>query len=202
MPKGTRPARVKAGTTKVSADERKMLFVEAYLSNGKNGTRAAISAGFAEASAHVTASRLLREPKVAAEIAKRSAIVLATAQETTQLTVERVQQEIARLSFSDPRKLFRPDGTLIPIHELGDDAAATIASMEFTTIAGGDNPADADDDEEFEKRRRDHVVVRTGKLKTWDKGAALALACRHLGMFEKDNAQSAPNLSIRGVLVW
>lgn len=197
--------RAKAGTGGVRAAERRKLFIEAYLSNGENGTQAAITAGFSPKGAGVTAYRLLNEPQILAEIANRRGVVIAEAQKTTFLTVERVQQELARIAFSDPRKLFRPDGTLIPIHELDPDVAATIASMEFTTVGGGaaGNPADADDDEEFEKRRdsANSVLVRTGKLKVWDKNAALTLAARHLGMFEKDNAQAAPNLALRVVLV-
>ncbi len=44
-------------------------FCEEYMLD-MNGTRAAIDAGFAEGSAHVTACRLLRHPKVIARIAE------------------------------------------------------------------------------------------------------------------------------------
>jgi hypothetical protein len=43
-------------------------FVEEYLVDG-NGTAAAVRAGYARAGAHVTASRLLRNPKVAEAVA-------------------------------------------------------------------------------------------------------------------------------------
>ncbi len=48
---------------------RRQAFVNAYLANGGNGTAAAIEAGYAKGSAHVTASKLLRLAKVAAAIA-------------------------------------------------------------------------------------------------------------------------------------
>jgi phage terminase small subunit len=38
-------------------------------------------------------------------------------------------QEVALLAYADLRKMFRPDGALIPIHELPDDVAATVASL-------------------------------------------------------------------------
>src|SRR5665213_2755978 len=44
-------------------------FVQEYLVDG-NGTAAAVRAGYARAGAHVTASRLLRNPKVAEAVAK------------------------------------------------------------------------------------------------------------------------------------
>jgi phage terminase small subunit len=56
--------------SKALTDESKPLtakmlrFVEAYLANDGNGTRAAITAGYGQKSAHVTASRLLKLPKV------------------------------------------------------------------------------------------------------------------------------------------
>jgi hypothetical protein len=44
------------------------------------------------------------------------------------LTVERVLEEVRRLSFSDPRRLYRKDGTQIPITELDDETAAMISA--------------------------------------------------------------------------
>lgn len=44
------------------------LFVSAYVSNGGNGTKAAIAAGYAEAGAHTRAYELLRMPKIQARM--------------------------------------------------------------------------------------------------------------------------------------
>lgn len=192
--------RVKAGTRPKDAAHRRELFKQAYIANGHNIKQAAIDAGFSPKTAASQGSRLLTDVNFAAEIAEAEREQLAAASKTTGLTLERVQQELARLAFSDPRKLLRPDGTLIPIHELDDDTAATLASFEVTTVASG-NPADADDDEEFEKRKGDQTVVRMHKLKVWDKNAALANAMRHLGMFEKDNSQRGDNIALKVELV-
>ena len=43
---------------------------------------------------------------------------------------ERTLKEVARLAYADPRKLYDKDGNLIPIHQLDDDTAATVASIE------------------------------------------------------------------------
>ena len=40
------------------------LFAREYVNNGFNATKAAITAGYAESSAHVTGSRMLRNAKV------------------------------------------------------------------------------------------------------------------------------------------
>jgi phage terminase small subunit len=54
--------------------ERERRFVDAYMGEAAgNGTKAAILAGYGKAGAHVTASRFLRNPKIAAAIAKAAA---------------------------------------------------------------------------------------------------------------------------------
>ena len=55
-----------------SLKERERRFVEAYMASG-NATDAAVGAGYAKTSAHVTGSRLLRKAKVQAAIDTRVA---------------------------------------------------------------------------------------------------------------------------------
>jgi phage terminase small subunit len=93
------------------------------------------------------------------------------------LTVERVLDEVRRLSFSDPRKLFRKDGTPIPISELDDDTAAMISAIEV----------DADG--------------RLTRIRLWDKNAALEKAMKHLGLYNRDNIRRSENLSLQVLLV-
>lgn len=52
-------------------NERQLAFVKEYLTD-LNGTQAAIRAGYAAKGAEVTASKLLTNPKVAAEIARQT----------------------------------------------------------------------------------------------------------------------------------
>jgi phage terminase small subunit len=54
-------------------------FVEAYLANNGNGTQAAIAAGYGQKSAHVTASRLIRLPKVRNALIEHTDLILAQA---------------------------------------------------------------------------------------------------------------------------
>ena len=60
------------------------------------------------------ASRVLKNSKVAARIAELKAPAIVAAG----LSAERTLREIARVAYADPRRLFRADGTLVPIVEL------------------------------------------------------------------------------------
>jgi phage terminase small subunit len=130
-----------------------------------NGRAAAVRAGYKDGSGtDVTASRLLADAKVKARIAELQAKVA----NRLEITAERVLRETARLAFSDPRKFFNADGTLRPITDLDDDAAAALASFESVqkAIPGGEG--------ETEEVR---------KFKIWDKPAALGMLGRHLKLF-------------------
>ncbi len=172
--------RVKAGTSKSAAAERRKVFALAYLANGRNATDAAIEAGFSKHSAHVRGIELVKDRNVAAlidELTEKHATAAG-------LSVERTLREVARLSYVDPRKFFRADGSLIPIIDLDDDTAAAVASMEVL--------------EEFEGKGADRELVgQTKKLKLWDKNASLEKAMKHLGLYEKDNAQQQESLVLK-----
>lgn len=133
-------------------------FVQEYLID-LNASAAAERAGF---SAHMAKSigwELLRKPHVAAAIEKE----IAAREKRTRVTADRVLEQIARIAFFDPRKMFASDGSLRPIDTLGDDEAAAIASFEATETAAG-------------------VVVR--KVRLADKLRALELIGRHLGLLQ------------------
>ena len=111
-------------------------------------------------SVHEMASTVAAKIKVSSriEMLREKAEVAAV------VTRERLLREIGRLAFVDPRLLLREDGTMLPLHELDDDTAAAIASVEV---------------DEYGKV----------KYKLWDKGAAQEKLAKHLGLYEKDNGQ-------------
>jgi len=90
---------VPAPTTDLT--EKQSAFVQAYVSNGGNGTKAAISAGYARSGAKQEASRLIRNPKVQQAIAQemQSAFGLAAVQAFAQLSrlLTRAKSEYVRL---------------------------------------------------------------------------------------------------------
>jgi phage terminase small subunit len=71
-----------------------------------------------------------------------------------------VLREVARLAFSDHRRLYNSDGTLKRPDELDDDTAAAVASVEVF--------------EQYEGRGKSRTLVGyTKKVKLSDKNAAL-----------------------------
>lgn len=58
---------------KTSDEQRALLFIEAYIANGNNGTKAAIAAGFSQNGADVQACRMLVKPKIGAGFSEKSA---------------------------------------------------------------------------------------------------------------------------------
>lgn len=63
-------------------------FVLAYISNKQNGAAAAVTAGYAEKSAHVTAGKMLKIPYIKQEIASKLDNVRIKAEEKFNITLE------------------------------------------------------------------------------------------------------------------
>lgn len=143
---------------------RQQRFVDEYLID-LNGTQAAIRAGYSPKTANEQAAQLLAKLSVAQEIQKR----IKDRQKRTEITQDRVLQELARIAFFDPRRLFDSNGKPIQISELDDDTAAALAGLDVQ--------------EEYEGSGEDRVFIGyTKKYKVSDKNTALTNAMRHLGM--------------------
>jgi phage terminase small subunit len=169
------PKAVKApGDAFSSLPPKQQQFVLEYLANGFNGTQAARKVGYAAANADTQASRLLANPKIALAIAERVKKITVK----REITAERVLDEIAKMAFLDPRKLFR-DGELVPIHELGDDTAASIAGIEVSEIK----------DDGF-------VTGQLKKIKIADKTRSLEMLGRYLKLFT-DKVEHSGSLGVQ-----
>lgn len=112
-------------------------------------------------SVHSKASTLAADARVSARVAE----LRAAAVKRTEVTQDMVIKELARIAFFDIRKIFNQDGTLKKVHELDDDSAAAIASIELVEI--GD----------------DGQLVLSKKFKTEGKIKALNLLGVNMGMF-------------------
>lgn len=156
-------------------------FVEEYLVD-LNATQAAIRAGYSAKTAEQQGHQLLKNTSVAEAVSEAQA----ARSERTEITQNQVLRELAKIGFSDIRKLFTPGGNLMPIGDLDDDAAACLSSIEITTrkARGGD------DDE----------VEEVAKIRLWDKRAALVDIGKHLGMF-KDKVELSGQLSMLPTVV-
>ncbi len=165
-------ARVKAGTSKVSAEARRTAFIEAYLCNGNNVAEAARTAGFSEKSAHAQGARLLKDVRVSTVLEQRRTDIAVK----TELSTDEIMADMARALRFDPRKLYRQDGTLKPIHELDDDTALCLTGIETVIVKGTEG---------------DETPLFIKKLKWESKATARDQALKVFGMYEKDNQQKA-----------
>lgn len=166
---------VKASSSQAAAEQRRVLFIEAYLANGGNATNAAIAAGFSEKSAHSQGCDLLKHPKVIHRLDERRKELA----QKYELTTENVIRSLAQAVYFDPRKLYDENGNLKAITELDDDTAQALSGFEVTEERG-------------DPESRSLVTGYTKKVKWLDKNTAREQAMKHLGLFKADNMQRSP----------
>lgn len=133
--------------------------------------RASREAGFEE----TYGARLLHDPVVAERVRELSETMLKAAD----ITAARVMLELGRVAFADIRQVFAADGSLIPIHELSDDAAASIAGIEHESKYESSTELELDlaTGEMVKVKRR--IETRTAKIKRFNKDAALGTLAKH-----------------------
>jgi phage terminase small subunit len=143
--------------------QKQMLFIKEYLVD-LNATQAAKRAGY-KGSDKVLAqvgSENLRKPEIAEKIQKE----MDERAKRTQINADDILKELARIGYSDIRKLYNDDGQLKSVNEWPEDLARAVASIEVDEIF------------EFEDGRK----VWTGytkKVKFWNKPQALELMGKH-----------------------
>ena len=152
-------------------------FVKEYLVD-LNATQAAIRAKYSKKTAGAIGEENLKKPDIAkaiqAEMDKRG--------KRTEITADKVLQELAKLGFADIRNVFNEHGQLLPIHMLPAEVAASISSIEVvTTRIPGSDPVE---------------VEHTSKIKFWDKRGSLELLGKHLKLFT-DKVEIGGRLSFR-----
>lgn len=142
----------------------KIRFCNEYIKH-LNGARAARDAGYSVKTASSKANQLLKEPEVKAFVQE----LMDDRAMRTQITQDRVLQELARLAFVDPRAIMNVDenGNLVvtPTKELSPDDAACITEISQTITEKGGSL----------------------KVKLSDKRGALQDIGRHLKLFTDVN---------------
>ena len=171
--------RAKATSSQAAAEQRRTLFIEAYLANGGNATNAAKAAGFSEKTAHVQGCVLLKHPKVIHRLDERRKELA----QKYELTTENVIRSLAQAVYFDPRKLYDEQGNLKPITDLDDDTAQALSGFEVTEEKGSGED-------------RGQVIGYTKKVKWLDKNTAREQAMKHLGLFKADNMQRSPLVGV------
>ena len=154
--------------------EKQQLFCQEYLID-LNATQAAIRAGYNSRSANKNAARLMVNDGIRDEISR----LQEQRSKATGIAAEHVIRELAFIAFANIRSLFNADGTMIPVHELDEASARSIAAIDVVN---------------------EHINTDNGtttkrfklKVRLNDKVRALELLGRHLGMFNGPNSTSAP----------
>ncbi|WP_312588187.1 terminase small subunit [Comamonas terrigena] len=182
-------------------------FVAEYLID-LNATQAAIRTGYSAKTAASQGARLLKQGGVARAVqAAQQARAM-----RTEITQDRVLQELARIAFFDIRRLYRADGSMKDPCELDADTAAALASIEVkeelergggedalqepsasSAVSASASVSSAPAHGGAPRRRRgEQVAGYTIKTRVFDKVATLQLAMRHLGMLNDKLGLSAP----------
>lgn len=151
-------------------------FVDEYMVD-LNAKQAAIRAGYSARSAEQNGSRMLRNDKVAAEVAKRQAKVA----EKLELTQEMVRDELRKLAFSNMLDYMRagPDGDpYLDFSQLTRDQAAALAEVTVEDFKDG--------------RGEEARDVRRIKFKLSDKRASLMDLAKLCGFVTEKHEHSGP----------
>jgi phage terminase small subunit len=141
-------------------------FVREYLID-LNATQAAVRAGYSPKWADRQAHLLIEKNRVIADAIQAA---LKKHNEKLDITADMVLRELARVAFSDARRLYNDDGSLKTPNELDDDTAAALAGIDtFEEFAG--------------RGEIRQIIGYTKKIHRWDKVKSLELLGKHLGLF-------------------
>lgn len=158
-------------------------FVKEYLVD-LNATKACIRAGYSVKSADKIGSQLLGKSGVAAAIAAAQEKLA----KKLEITQERVLREYAKLAFSDIRNVVRwGESVMVKMEDDGEVVVRNTLALVSSSDIDDDTAAAVEEVSEG----------KTGlKVKMHDKARALDALAKHLGLFERDNAQRAVTVVI------
>jgi phage terminase small subunit len=149
-------------------DPKRRLFAKEYLVD-LDAPKAAERAGFAPSAG----TKLLKEPLVARAVERG----LLRREAAIERTAERVMEEVGAIAFSDLRKAFRDDGSLLPPHLWPDELAPALSSVKVNELFEFQDRADGG-------RGREKVQVGfTKEIKLWDKPAALGMLGKYFKLW-------------------
>lgn len=165
----------------MALNDKQKRFAQEYLID-LNATQAAIRAGYSEKTAKSQGNRLLTNADVATAIQRAKA----KREKRTEITQDRVLQELARIGFSDIRNAVAFGGTITD--DEGEAHGVQVALK-----------PSAEMDEETAAAISEVSLTGQGvKVKMHDKLSALDKLARHLGMLNGSGAKDAeaPALTI------
>jgi phage terminase small subunit len=173
----------------VALNPKQQAFAREYLVD-HNATQAAIRAGYSKKTAASQGYDLLRKPEIAQAVAAGER----AAAEKAGLTLERLDAELARICYLDPRQAYDEKGQLLSVKDMPEDVARTVAGADEEQLSlecAGKGKKGDEEPEVLAGLRR--------KLKFLSKTDALALAYRRLGAFKDkdDEGEKRQPINIR-----
>lgn len=143
-----------------------------------NGTQAAIRAGYSKKTAGQQAEQLLK----ILEIKKKVKELQKEIQDRTEITADMVVKELAKVGFANIQDYIGSGNSIEDISTLKENKAAAVESIKIVESEWGTGD------------RAGRKTSTTFKLH--DKISALEKLGRHLGIFEKDNAQRERSVQV------
>lgn len=163
-------------------------FVREYLLD-LNATQAAIRAGYSENTAAAIGAENLTKPNIASAI--EAAMNLRA--KRTDITADRVLRELAKIGFSDIRKVVSWHSALINEEDNPDGGDVAVIKTIVTNNVQLVASTEIDDDTASCISEISQNATGGLKVKLHDKRAALVDIGRHLGMFTDKTEISGPN---------
>ena len=168
--------------------EKQKRFVAEYLVD-LNATQAAIRADYSEKTARSIGQRLLTNVDIQAAIQE----AIAKRSERTEITQDRVLQELARVAFANGTDFARVVVCEEPVDVVDEDG-------ELKQVVRRRQMVEILDTEKVDQEKRAAISsIKEGKygieVSSYDKVRALELLGKHLGMFDQkmNNAPDTPN---------
>ncbi|CAB3812232.1 terminase small subunit [Achromobacter denitrificans] len=172
--------------------DKQRRFVDEYLVD-LNATQAAIRAGYSQKTAGQIGEQNLKKLEIAAAVQEAQA----ARAKRTEITQDMVLRELAKIGFSDIRKIVRWGKTELRVTDAGDDEGEVTEPYHGLALVSAD---EIDDD--TAAAISEISEGREGlKVKLHDKKGALVDIGRHLGMFKDRIEHSGPNggpIEVRG----
>jgi phage terminase small subunit len=161
-------------------NDKERMFVDYYLNEGLDQTKAAIKAGYSAKSAHAIGNQIMRRPHIKKAIGKAAKEV----HEELTLTTEEVLKQLYYIVTRDVREFVDEEGIALPLHKLGDRAAQSVDG--------------------FDQEINEYVNLETGiktrtiknKLKLVGKAGAIDMAMKYQGLFKQDNDQKQTHVTL------
>lgn len=160
-------------------------FVQEYLVD-LNATAAAKRAGYSEKTAYRTGADNLKKPQIAQAISEAQA----DRANRTQVTADRVVEELAKIGFSNLLDYFSvtSDGEpYVDLSSITRDQAAALAEIQVDDFVDG--------------RGEDARDVKRVRIKAADKLRALEQLGKHLGMFTERVDVTSDGEKVQGAVV-